>query len=96
MLSFELGFCCSIAYRVGEFTPCVRAQMGKGALPFKLFLSFRNPKNAHVSRGTQRMGSDVQVKQVRQVRWGQFLRLHHSTRKRLYIQFFELLEANAA
>ena len=27
---------------------------------------------------------------------GQFLRLHHSTWKRLYIQFFELLEANAA
>ena len=27
---------------------------------------------------------------------GQFLRLHHSTWKRLYIQFFELLEARAA
>ena len=26
----------------------------------------------------------------------QFLRLHHSTWKRLYIQFFELVEANAA
>ena len=27
---------------------------------------------------------------------GQFLRLHHSTWKRFYIQFFELLEASAA
>ena len=26
---------------------------------------------------------------------GQFLRLHHSRWKRLYIQFFELLEASA-
>ena len=72
MLSFELGFCCSIAYRVGEFTPCDRAQMGKGVLPLELFLSFWNPKSANASRRTQGTGWDLQVRQVRQVRRGSF------------------------
>ena len=72
MLSFELGFGCSTAYRVGEFTPCDRAQMGKGALPLELFLSFWNPKSADVSRRMQGTGWDLQVKQVRQVRRGSF------------------------
>ena len=35
-LSFELGFCCSIACRVREFIPCDRAQMGKSALALEL------------------------------------------------------------
>ena len=54
-------------------------------------------KSAGVSRGTQWMGWDVQVKQVRQVRRGSFWdSIIAHTWKRLYIQFFELLEANAA
>ena len=52
-LRFELGFCCSIAYRVWEFIPCDKAQIGTSALPLELFLSFWNPKSAGVSRGTQ-------------------------------------------
>ena len=57
---------------VGEFTPCDRAQMGKGALPLEPFLSFWNPKSVDVSRRTQGTGWDLQVKQVRQVRRGSF------------------------
>ena len=38
-LSFELGFFCVIVYRVWEFIPGDRAQMGKCALPLELFLS---------------------------------------------------------
>ena len=95
-LSFKLGFWHIIAYRVWEFIPCDRAQIGKARCPLEPFLSFWYPKSAGISSRTQWMGWDIQVKQVRQVRWGQFLRLHHSTWKRLYIQFFELLEASAA
>ena len=43
-LSFELGFCCSIAYRVWEFIPCDRVQIGTSALPLEVCISFRNPK----------------------------------------------------
>ena len=53
VLSFELGFCCSIAYRVWEFIPCDRAQMGKSALPLEVFLLFWNPKCVGISRGMQ-------------------------------------------
>ena len=40
------------------------------------------------------MGCTCEAGQTNKV--GQFLILHNSTRKRFYIQFFELLEANAA
>ena len=42
-LSFELGFCYSITYRVWEFTPCDSALTGKSALPLEPFLSFFKP-----------------------------------------------------
>ena len=40
----KLGFCWSIAYRVGEFIPLDRALIRKSALPLKLFLSSWNKK----------------------------------------------------
>ena len=42
--------------------------MGKIALPLEFFVLFWNPKRAGVSRGMQRTGWDIHVKQVRQVR----------------------------
>ena len=53
LVSFELGLCLSMTYRVGEFVPSDRAEMGESTLPLELFLSCWNPKNAGVSRGTQ-------------------------------------------
>lgn len=43
------------------------------------------------------MGWDVQVKQIKHKtsKAGQILRLHYSIWKKLYIQFYELLEASA-
>ena len=98
MNSFELELCCSIAYRVWEFIPSYdRAQMRKSALPLELFLSFWNPKSAGTCQprnAVNGMGCTGEAGQTSKA--GQFLRLHHSTWKRLYIQFFELLKASAA
>ena len=53
LVSFELGLCLSKTYRVGEFVPSDRDEMGESTLPMELFLSCSNPKDAGVSRGTQ-------------------------------------------
>ena len=78
---FELGFCCSIAYRVWEFIPSYdRAQMRKSALPLELFLSFWNPKSAGTCQprnAMDGMGCTGEAGQTSKA--GQFLRLHHST-----------------
>ena len=42
-----------MSYRVGEFVPGDRAEMGESTLPLELFLSCWNPKDAGVSRGTK-------------------------------------------
>ena len=52
-MSLELELCLSMAYRVGEFIPGDRAEMGESTLPLELFLSSWNSKDAGVSRGTQ-------------------------------------------
>ena len=56
-----------MTYRVVEFIPSDRAEMGESTLPLELFLSCRNPKDAGVSRGTQWTGRDVKAKEIRQV-----------------------------
>ena len=56
-----------MTYRVGEFVPSVRAEMGESTLPLELFLSCWNPKDAGISRGTQSTGRDVKAKEIRQV-----------------------------
>ena len=53
LVSFELGLCLSMTYRVGEFVLSDRAEMGESMLPLELFLSCWNPKDVGVSRGTQ-------------------------------------------
>ena len=53
LVSFELGLCLSMTYRVGEFVPSDSAEMGESTLPLELFLLCWNPKDAGVSRGTQ-------------------------------------------
>ena len=95
-LSFKLGFGHIIAYRVWEFIPCDRAQMGESVLPPGTFSFILESKKCRYQQqnamnGMGRTGEAGQTSKV-----GQFLRLHHSTWKRLYIQFFELLEASAA
>ena len=67
LVSFELGLCLSMTYRVGEFVPSDRAEMGESTPPLKLFLSCWNPKDAGVSRGTQWTGRDVKAKEIRKV-----------------------------
>ena len=56
-----------MAYRVGEFVPSHRAEMGESKLPLELFLSCWDPKDAGVSGGTQQTGRDVKAKEIRQV-----------------------------
>ena len=56
-----------MTYRVGEFIPSDRAEIGESTLPLELFLSCWNPKDAGVSRGTQWTGRDVKAKKIRQV-----------------------------
>ena len=52
-MSFELELCLSMTYRVRDFVPSDRVEMGESTLLLEVFLSFRNPKDAGVSRGTQ-------------------------------------------
>ena len=59
-----------MVYRVGEFIPSDRAEMGKSTLSLELSLLFWNPKDADISRGKQWMGRDVKAKEIRQVQWG--------------------------
>ena len=56
-----------MTYRVGEFVPSDRAEMGEGTLPLEPFLSCWNPKDGGVSRGTQWTGRDINAKEIRQV-----------------------------
>ena len=65
-----MGLCFSMAYRVGEFIPRVRTEMGDSTVPLELFLSFWNPKGVDVSRGTQWIGREVKAKEIRQVQRG--------------------------
>ena len=57
----------SMTYKVGKFVPSDRAEMGESTLPLELLLSWRNPKDAGVSRGTQLTRRDVKAKEIRQV-----------------------------
>ena len=51
-----------MTYRVGEFVPSDRAEMGESTLPLELFLSSWNPKDVGVGRGT---GRDTKAKEIR-------------------------------
>ena len=42
-----------MTFRVREFVPSDRAEMGESTLPVEFFLSCWNPKDAGVSRGTK-------------------------------------------
>ena len=42
-----------MTYRVGEFVPSDRAEMGESMLPLELLVLCWNPKEAGVSRGMQ-------------------------------------------
>ena len=48
-----------MTYRVGDFVPSDRAEMGEDTLPFELFLLCWNPKDADVSGGR-----DVKAKEI--------------------------------
>ena len=63
---------------------------------FFFLFSVWNPKYAGVSRGAGMNGMGCTDETGHTSKAGQFLRVHHSTRKRRYIQFFELLEAITA
>ena len=84
-----------VAAQSTEFIPCDRAQMGKSALPMERSVLFWNPKKCGCQQrnAMNGMGCICEADQTSTV--GQFLRLRHSTWKKVYIQFFELLEANA-
>ena len=61
-MSLELELCLSMAYRVAEFIPSDRAEMGESMLPLELFLSCWNLKDVGVGRGT---GRDTKAKEIR-------------------------------
>ena len=56
-----------MTYRVGEFVPSDRDEMGESKLPLELLLSCWNPKDAGVSRGMHWTGRDVKAKEIRQI-----------------------------
>ena len=60
-LSFELGFCRSIAYRVWEFTPCDRALMRKVQCPWNCFFCFEIRIVQVSAEELDEWGWDVQV-----------------------------------
>ena len=91
LLSFEQGLCCSMVYRVWAFISCGKKCVALGTFSFVLKSKTCGCQPRNAMKG---MGCTGEADQTSKA--GQFLRLHHSTRKRLHIQFFELLEASAA
>ena len=79
------------------FIPCDMAQMGKGALTALGTCSFalESEKCGWQQRNAMNgLGCTGEADETSKAR--QFFRLDQSTWKRLYIQFFELLEGDAA
>ena len=67
--------------------------MGKSALPMERFVLESEKCGCQQRNAMNGMGCICEADQTCKV--GQFFRLRHSTWKKVYIQFFEPLEANA-
>ena len=82
-------------YRVGEFISLDGAQMGESALCFgSISFVLESLKwRCEQKNGMNGMGCTGEGDETSKAM--QSFRLHHRTYNELYIQFFELLEANA-
>ena len=77
-----------MAYRVGGFIPSDRAEIRESTLPLASGRCGCQQRNAVNGKGHK--GEEDQTSIA-----GQYLRKHHSLKRKLYNRFFELSEASA-
>ena len=83
-----------MTYKVGEFVPSDRAEMGESTLPLEFSFVLESERcgcqQRNAVNGKGRKGKADQTSTAEQ-----YLRQHHSTRRKFCNRFSELLEASA-